>query len=78
MADEELARRTEGSLDVQGEGAQAPSTGVFKHRELQDVLVEVHGDVSSQLVWEVVQELNENSGQIDFFRVKFTNSLEDC
>lgn len=52
---------TEGGLDVQGEGAQTPPAGVVKHRQLQDVFVAVHRNVSSQLIWEVVQQLGKRT-----------------
>lgn len=59
MAYEVLPRRTEGGLDVQGEGAQAPSAGVLEHGQLQNVFVQVHGDVGSQLIREVMQQLRK-------------------
>lgn len=59
VADEVFSRCTEGGLDVQREGAQAPSAGSLEYRQLQDVLVQVHGDVSAQLIWEVVQQLKQ-------------------
>lgn len=61
VAYEELPRCTERGLDLQGEGAQAPSACALKHGELQDVLVQVHGDVGSQFVREIVQELTRQS-----------------
>lgn len=45
MPDEIFTWSAERSLDVQGERAQAPSTGRGEEGQLQDVLVEVHGDV---------------------------------
>jgi hypothetical protein len=42
---------------VQRERAQAAAAGALEHGQLQDVLVQVHGDVGPQLVREVVQEL---------------------
>lgn len=59
MPDEVLARGTERGLDVQREGAQAPSTGRGKQWQLQDVLVQVHGDVCPQLIRKVMQKLEE-------------------
>jgi len=60
---------TERGLDVQGEGAQTPSAGVLEHRQLQDVFVQVHGDVRSQLIWEVMQQLRNKTGTLlHFFR----------
>lgn len=52
---------TEGGLDVQGEGAQTPSAGMLKYRQLQDVFVQVHGYVSSQFIWEVMQQLRKRT-----------------
>lgn len=48
---------TEGGLDVQGEGAQTPSAGPLKYRQLQDVFVQMHSNVSSQFIWKVMQQL---------------------
>lgn len=45
VPDEIFTRSAEGGFDVQGERAQAPSTGRGEEGQLQDVLVEVHGDV---------------------------------
>lgn len=59
VAYEVLPRRTEGGLDVQGEGAQAPSAGALEHGQLQNVFVQVHGDVGSQLIREVMQQLRK-------------------
>lgn len=42
---------------MQGEGAQTPPTGPLKHWQLQDVLVQVHGDVRTKFIWEVTQQL---------------------
>lgn len=57
LADEVLSRGTKGGLNVQREGAQTPSASTLEDRQLQNVLVEVHGDVGTQLIWEVMQEL---------------------
>lgn len=57
MADEVFSGCAEGSLDVQGEGTQTPSAGSLKHRQLQDVLVQMHGNVSSQLIREFTEQL---------------------
>ena len=57
LPDEELARGAEGGLDDEGEGAQTPPAGGFKERQLQQLLVQVHGDVGPQLVREVLQQL---------------------
>lgn len=59
VANEILSGGTERGLDVEGEGAQAPPACRGEERQLQDVLVQVHGDVCAQLVWEVVQQLQE-------------------
>lgn len=69
VAYEVLPRRTEGGLDVQGEGAQAPSAGAFEHGQLQNVFVQVHGDVGTQLIREVMQQLggkNKNEHEYTF------------
>ena len=42
---------------MKGERAQAATTGPLEDRQLEDVLIQMHGDVSPQLVREVVQEL---------------------
>lgn len=60
MADEVLPWCTEGSLDVQGERAQTPSAGPLKHRQLQDVFVQMHGDICSQFIWVVMKQLRAN------------------
>jgi len=57
LADEVLPGRAEGRLDVQRERAQAPPAGALEHGQLQDVLVQVHGDVRPQLIGEVMEEL---------------------
>lgn len=59
MAKEIFSGCAKGGLDVQGEGAQTPSAGVLKHRQLQDVFVQVHSDVGSQFIREVVQQLKK-------------------
>lgn len=58
LPDEELAWGAEGGLDDEGQRAQAASAGRLKERQLQQLLVQVHGDVSPQLIWEVLQELS--------------------
>lgn len=57
LSEEVLSRSTEWSFDVQRQGAQAATTGRGKQRQLQDLLVKVHGDVGPQLVREVLQQL---------------------
>lgn len=57
LSEEVLSGSAEGGLDVQRQGAQAAATGRGKQRQLQDLLVKVHGDVGSQLVREVLQKL---------------------
>lgn len=49
---------------MQGEGAQTPSAGSLKYRQLQDVFVQMHGNVSSQFIWEIMQQLRERMGKI--------------
>lgn len=61
MPEEVLSWGAEGGLDVQGEGAQTPSAGVLENGQLQDVFVQVHGDVSAQLIGEVMQQLKKNN-----------------
>lgn len=58
LANEVLSGRAEGGFDVQRERAQAPPAGALEHGQLQDVLVQVHGDVRPQLIREVVEELD--------------------
>lgn len=57
LADEVLSGHAEGRLDVQRERAQAPATGALEDGQLQDVFVQMRGDVGAQLVGEVVQQL---------------------
>lgn len=57
LSQEVLSGSAEGGLDVQREGAQAAATGGGEQRQLQDLLVQVHGDVGSQLVREVLEQL---------------------
>lgn len=54
-AQQVLARSAERGLDVQGEGPQAAPARCSKQRQLQDLPIQVHSNVSSQLVWEVTQ-----------------------
>ncbi|XP_025773222.1 potassium voltage-gated channel subfamily H member 4 [Puma concolor] len=63
-AQQVLAWSAERGLDVQGEGPQAASARCCKQRQLQDLPIQVHSDVSSQLVWEVTQIVDgiEDSG----------------
>lgn len=65
MADKVFSWCTKGGLNVQGEGAQAPSAGSLKHRQLQDVFVQMHGNVSSQFIWEVMQQLKQKTGKLE-------------
>lgn len=59
VADEVFSRCAEGGFDVQRKGTQTPSAGSFEHRQLQDVFVQMHGNICPQLVWEVMQQLQE-------------------
>lgn len=61
MADEELPRSREAGLDDEGEGAQAAPAGRLEERQLQQLFVQVHGDVRPQLIWEVLQQLRRES-----------------
>lgn len=55
LPDEELARSAEGGLDDERERAQAAPAGRLEQGQLEQLLVQVHGDVGPQLVWEVPQ-----------------------
>lgn len=57
LSDEVLSRDAEGGFYVEGEWAQTATAGPLKHRQLEDVLIQMHGDVGPQLIREVVQEL---------------------
>lgn len=57
LPDEELAWGAEGSLYNEGKGAQAASAGWLKQGQLEQLLVQVHGNVGPQFVWEVLQKL---------------------
>lgn len=57
VPDEVFSRSTEGGFNVQREWTQAPSTGRGEERQLQNVFIQVHGDVCPQLVREVMQKL---------------------
>ena len=61
VPDQVLAGRTEGGLDVEREGAKAAAAGALKDGQLEDVLVEVHGDVRAELIGEVVEQLGMKS-----------------
>lgn len=64
LADEELPRSWEAGPDDEGEGAQAAPAGRLKERQLQQLFIQVHGDVSPQLIWEVLQQLwRESEGK---------------
>lgn len=57
LSDEVLSRDAERGFYVKGERAETATTGPLKDRQLEDVLIQMHGDVSPQLIREVVQEL---------------------
>lgn len=57
LTDEVLPRDAERGFYMEGERAQAATTGPLKDRQLEDVLIQMHGDVGPQLLREVVQEL---------------------
>lgn len=57
LSDEVLSGDTEGGFYVKGERAETAATGPLKDRQLEDVLIQMHGDVGPQLIREVVQEL---------------------
>lgn len=57
LPDQVLPGGAEGRLDVEGEGAEAAAACPLEDGQLEDVLVQVHGDVGPQLIGEVVEEL---------------------
>lgn len=57
LTDEELSGCAEGGLNDQRERAQTPAAGRLEKRQLQQLFVQVHGDVCSQLIREVLQQL---------------------
>lgn len=59
VTDEVLARDAEGRFYMEGERAQAATTGPLKDRQLEDVLIQMHGDVGPQLIREIMQELGK-------------------
>lgn len=63
LADEELSWRTKGGLDDERQGPETPPAGWLKQRQLQQLFIQVHGYVSSQLVREVLQQLERNPGE---------------
>ena len=60
--DEVLARRAEGGPQGQGQRPQAAPAGRLEQGQLQDLLVQVHGNVSAELVWEALQQLRVAPG----------------
>ncbi len=60
LANEELSWSTEGGFDDERQRAQTPSTGRFKQRQLEQLFIQVHGNVSPQFIWEVLQKLGED------------------
>lgn len=62
LSQEVLPRSAEGRLDVERQRAQAAAAGGGEQRQLQDLLVKVHGDVGPQLVREVLQQLANVTG----------------
>lgn len=57
LPDQEFPRSAEGRLNDEWEWAQASSAGWLKKWQLQKLLVQVHGNVGPQLIWEVLQQL---------------------
>lgn len=57
LTDEVFPRDAEGGFYMEGERAQTATTGPLKDWQLEDVLVQMHGNVCPQLIGEVVQEL---------------------
>lgn len=60
-SDEELAGCAESGAHPQGEGAQAAPAGPPKEGKLQQLLVQVQGDVGPQLLGQALQELRGRS-----------------
>lgn len=60
LANKELPRSTERSFDDERQRAQTPSTGRFKQRQLKQLFIQVHGNVSPQFIWEVLQKLGND------------------
>jgi len=60
LANKEFPRSTERSFDDERQRAQTPSTGWFKQRQLQQLFIQVHGNVSPQFIWEVLQKLEKD------------------
>lgn len=58
---EVLARRAEGRPQGQGQRPQAATAGGLEQRQLQDFLVQVHGDVCTKLIREALQQLQAGS-----------------
>lgn len=61
LADEELPWSTEGRLDDEGKGTKTPPAGWFKQRQLQQLFIQMHSYVSSELIREVPQQLERYS-----------------
>lgn len=57
LSDQVLPGDAEGGFYMKRERAQAATTGPLKDRQLEDVLIQMHGDVGPQLIGEVMQEL---------------------
>lgn len=53
LPEEVFPRSTEGGFDMQRQRPEATAAGTLEKGELQNLLVQVHGDVWTQLVWEV-------------------------
>lgn len=60
LANKELPGSTERSFDDERQRAQTPSTGRFKQRQLKQLFIQVHGNVSPQFIWEVLQKLGND------------------
>lgn len=57
LAQQVLPGGAEGGFDVQGQRPQAAPAGALEQGQLQDLLVQVHGDVGAELVRKVLQKL---------------------
>ena len=59
LAQQVLPGGAEGGFDVQRQRPQAAPAGALEQGQLQDLLVQVHGDVGAELVRKVLQKLPE-------------------
>lgn len=69
LANKELPRSTKRGFDDERQRAQTPSTGRFKQRQLQQLFIQVHGNVSPQFIWEVLQKLGNDKDILSTLRI---------